>query len=373
MAPQIEKNKIESIQVIRGVAALFVVLFHYRQNINNVYVQTNLGDLLFSYGWFGVDLFFLISGFIIYKTTETKKPKLDFIIKRIFRIYPAYLFCLSIFMILFFIIPHVDINVKTLIKSLILIPIDYMNVGPFYGYSILSVAWTLSYEMLFYLIFFISMSISQKYRLEICSFIIIILPLTLQVYFFGTIDILSTSGNSNFINNSTLSNLNFASNPIIFEFIVGMLIGRYYNQIISIVRNKKIISHLLFFVIGVTICYLISGKFTQHGITSHGAGIPSIVIMISFIMLASMKSSLLPKSLINLGAISYSLYLVHIITPFILNAVGITHALSTGVSVLFLNLIASIFFATLIYNYIEIPFMNLARKITNKDKAHQNR
>ncbi|MBM7202884.1 acyltransferase family protein, partial [Citrobacter freundii] len=62
-------NKLNSIQFLRGFAAVFVVAFHFRVALNDVYAQTNLGDLLFSNGAFGVDLFFVISGFIIHYST----------------------------------------------------------------------------------------------------------------------------------------------------------------------------------------------------------------------------------------------------------------------------------------------------------------
>ncbi|EIR2665175.1 acyltransferase family protein [Escherichia coli] len=64
--------KLNSIQVMRGIAALMVVGFHYRTSLNGVYAQTNLGDLLFLNGAFGVDLFFIISGFIIVYSTKNK-------------------------------------------------------------------------------------------------------------------------------------------------------------------------------------------------------------------------------------------------------------------------------------------------------------
>ncbi|WP_404851430.1 acyltransferase family protein [Enterobacter asburiae] len=66
-------NMILSIHYLRGIAALLVVLFHYRDRLNNVYAQKDLGDLLFGGGLAGVDLFFLISGFIIVYSTKKKE------------------------------------------------------------------------------------------------------------------------------------------------------------------------------------------------------------------------------------------------------------------------------------------------------------
>lgn len=48
-----------TIQMLRGIAALLVVMFHIRGTLNGVYAQSNLGDLLFQSGSAGVDLFLL--------------------------------------------------------------------------------------------------------------------------------------------------------------------------------------------------------------------------------------------------------------------------------------------------------------------------
>lgn len=81
---------LNSIQYLRGIASLFVVLFHMKWMINNIYTQNDLGDLLFISGNFGVDLFFVISGFVICLSTEKLESHtaIRFIIRRFFRIYP---------------------------------------------------------------------------------------------------------------------------------------------------------------------------------------------------------------------------------------------------------------------------------------------
>ncbi|WP_421746749.1 acyltransferase family protein [Citrobacter werkmanii] len=48
----------------------------------------------FSNGYIGVDLFFMVSGFVIMLSTEKDKSSLSFAIKRIFRLYPVYIVCL---------------------------------------------------------------------------------------------------------------------------------------------------------------------------------------------------------------------------------------------------------------------------------------
>ncbi|WP_395264885.1 acyltransferase family protein [Enterobacter soli] len=85
------KNKILSIHHLRGIAALIVVFFHFRGYLNGVYAQKDLGSMLFNSGSFGVDLFFMISGFIIALSTRNLTSKAIFAVRRFFRIYPAFI------------------------------------------------------------------------------------------------------------------------------------------------------------------------------------------------------------------------------------------------------------------------------------------
>lgn len=88
-----------SVHYLRGLAAVIVVCFHYRYYINDSFSNINLGDFLFSNGAYGVDLFFIISGFIIcYSTRRPEKlPALSFGLKRFFRIYPLLFASLILF------------------------------------------------------------------------------------------------------------------------------------------------------------------------------------------------------------------------------------------------------------------------------------
>ncbi|WP_240725766.1 acyltransferase family protein [Escherichia sp. E4694] len=79
-------NKLDTIQVLRGIAVLLVIAFHFRIYLNGVYAQKDLGDILFRIGEVGVDIFFVISGFIITYSSINKdrnKP-LEFAIKTFF-------------------------------------------------------------------------------------------------------------------------------------------------------------------------------------------------------------------------------------------------------------------------------------------------
>ncbi len=86
--------RIKSIDFLRGIAVLLVIFRH-------IYLE----PILVTIGWAGVDLFFVLSGFLVsnllfqeYKQTQTVKP-IRFLIRRGFKIYP--LFYLMIFLLFF--------------------------------------------------------------------------------------------------------------------------------------------------------------------------------------------------------------------------------------------------------------------------------
>lgn len=86
-------QKIFSLQYLRAFAAIWVLLTHVLQNCE---VRPNG---VFWAGQWGVDMFFLLSGFIIFLTTQEGSSWVNFCIKRVFRIYPAYLFILALCML----------------------------------------------------------------------------------------------------------------------------------------------------------------------------------------------------------------------------------------------------------------------------------
>lgn len=209
-----------SIQYLRGIAAILVVLYHARGALDFSFGNIpNVGDFLFAHGYFGVDLFFIISGFVIVLSTQNDTSITSFLLKRIFRVYPLYLFCLLC--ILFFAPEHYSLH--DIIRALFLIQSNYSQPAPWFGYSIVFVAWTLSFEVLFYLIFCLAMYISHKYRVVLSSLIIALMTCGVTVIFGGN---LSLDGYASLDNNFGV--LRFISSPMFFEFISGMMISIFY-------------------------------------------------------------------------------------------------------------------------------------------------
>lgn len=90
-------QRISALDGLRGVAVLLLMGFHYFYHLESFYYKSTLypyGEtfshvLLFKYGYMGVELFFIISGFAIAMTLESSKSLLDFVIRRFVRIWPA--------------------------------------------------------------------------------------------------------------------------------------------------------------------------------------------------------------------------------------------------------------------------------------------
>jgi len=170
--------KLRSIQVLRAVAAISVVLFHFTK-----------GD--FAIGPAGVDLFFVISGFIMAKVSLGRRAG-SFLADRVWRIYPLYFACLVAF------VPLVPIERSACqdIASLTLWPVwgEYCS-------SYLVPAWTLSLELFFYAL--VAATIARPSWL----FAIMLLLVALGVTY-----------------SSPLTE--FVGHPMMLEFLMGFAIAR---------------------------------------------------------------------------------------------------------------------------------------------------
>lgn len=142
------------IHILRGIAALLVAGFHLNAASGNEGFATPIFDV-FAYGAVGVDIFFVISGFVIFFAASRSQnwTASDFLVKRFFRIYPIYWLFLGVFLMMsmgLFLATGDASKLPTssvLLKSFLLWPSD--------TYAI-SIAWTLTIEMTFYMLFCLS-------------------------------------------------------------------------------------------------------------------------------------------------------------------------------------------------------------------------
>ena len=150
---------IVEIQYLRAIAVLMVLFAHLHQADARFLPSPLLGDAAFT-GFAGVDVFFVISGFIIHRLfRDTKQPGKRFLLHRINRIYPMYwLFTLAalagyLSMSDRLTLDWSDLNIW---QSFALVP---TNQPP-----VLVVGWTLSHEMYFYLAYSLYLACPKQSR-----------------------------------------------------------------------------------------------------------------------------------------------------------------------------------------------------------------
>jgi peptidoglycan/LPS O-acetylase OafA/YrhL len=82
--------RLVEVDALRGLAALAVVLYHYTTRFIEINPASGTPSLTFPHGHYGVNLFFIISGFVIFMTLERTRRGMDFVVSRFSRLFPAY-------------------------------------------------------------------------------------------------------------------------------------------------------------------------------------------------------------------------------------------------------------------------------------------
>ncbi|WP_342325005.1 acyltransferase [Kosakonia sp. BYX6] len=294
---------IRQLDMLRGIAALLVTLFHMKPFIE--YISPGNSHFFNGGSYLGVSVFFILSGFVIGIATSRDTDFVSFLIKRVFRVYiPA-----VVATILYLLASGKDIKISSV---LILFPDG--GTAPYYGYGPFFITWTLVYELLFYVVFAFSMMFSPAKRLNVAAGIIIFNVTVLQFLINGSLTL--TPGFSNSVNNSRSVVWSFLTNPINLLFIIGMFYFKYFEclkMVVSKVRKGTLAFYIL---IGSSLSF--SGYFfmSGHGILQMGAF--STVLFGCFLLVHFMQDeedspSYIERALMWLGGISYSLYLCHYI------------------------------------------------------------
>lgn len=165
------KSKIESLQVMRGIAALSIVYYH-----------TEYG-FWHNANW-GIDFFLILSAFLLaYTSDESKNDSKRYWVNKLTKIVPLYWLTSLMVSVIVAVKPEVFrssiLSAETLVKSLLFIPC-YCQGGRIY--PIYSLGWTMNYEVFFYLIFFISMHSWFEHRNILCVAILLTLTLIGLIY-----------------------------------------------------------------------------------------------------------------------------------------------------------------------------------------------
>jgi peptidoglycan/LPS O-acetylase OafA/YrhL len=138
-------TRVGEIDALRGIAAVAVMLFHYTTRIAELY-PVGPATVDVRHGHFGVNLFFIISGYVIFMTLHRTRKPMDFVVSRFSRLFPAYWAAVLItFGAVFALgLPGKEVSLGQALANLAMI-------HGFFGVPhVDGVYWTLEVELLFY-------------------------------------------------------------------------------------------------------------------------------------------------------------------------------------------------------------------------------
>src|SRR6195952_4745151 len=197
------------IQILRCFAALAVIAFHVLGVAPDGFqLPDSAISFLLSYGGRGVDLFFVISGFIIfYATHSAKLTPAEFLRRRVERIVPLYFLVISAVTILAITVPATFgtpdwYTPRHILKSLAFIAFTDGEMPVVY------VGWSLEYEMYFYLAVALLMALTR----DVWRNIVLMFS---AIAILGQIPGVATA----------LGNTAFFTDPMILEFVLGVIVG----------------------------------------------------------------------------------------------------------------------------------------------------
>lgn len=315
-------KKLDFLQALRGLAIMMVVLSHARWFfLVTPYQQT--AETLLHAGAAGVDIFFVISGFIMAYTTKgndgSPASLMRFYVRRFTKIWIPY----AVIGIATFAVEKgagmfTHENLVWTVKSLVFIPPDVHSLL-YLGGGLTNVAWSLNYEAYFYLIFGLSMLFARFRYVALfawCGIFLIAVPL----WDHGHASLLVTARVD-----SNSAYFQLMTNPIIFEFLGGVIIGKIYCSSFTI--REPLTARLLAFsgCIAFVWCIL-ENLASDNGLLGWGGWAMGMVLALS---VASKSIRIpFPATLAWIGNISYALYLVHPLVNMVVNQLFLHYGLA---------------------------------------------
>lgn len=356
-------NKIDELESIRGIAALLVVI-HHVPNWNSLFFDLPI----IRNGYLMVELFFVLSGFVIHnaysKRINSIRELYKFQFLRFGRLYPTHLLFLIIFLFLECLKYYVE--KKYAISSPNSVPFSVNNVSAFTAHIFLSQAigviknvgsfnapsWSISAEFYTYLLFGFVILYTSKWKTIIFFFLPIILYFSFQFPFF----------------------LRFS---YLFVCIIGFSIGCLVSILSDSLKIKSLHPIFLYIILILLLKFLM--------IYPIGVYYPIIFILSALLIftIINTRSCLIVKFLrlplfIHLGRLSYSLYMSHFlvlwcINQFIRLILKVPETIINGESfpslsiseaiiAYLLSIVFTLVITIIVYKYIENPFRNKTRE-----------
>tara|TARA_B100000989_G_scaffold296485_1_gene279823 strand:- start:276 stop:1298 length:1023 start_codon:yes stop_codon:yes gene_type:complete len=318
------KERIVNIDILRGVAIIFIVLYHYTAHYSPDYLfrSDNWTSDVTKHLWVGVDIFFILSGYCIAMTIFQSQNYIEFLMRRFARIYPAYVFCglTTLIFYSFFDLPGREVDWYTGFMNLI-----FANFVPGLNFKYIDgVYWMLIVELKFYIFFGIIYFFFKDLNKSIISWVIFSIFLNIIILFddniVGTITSISPHAN---------------------WFLVGLMIFS--------LKEKRLFMYFL------TILFVISNIIVNERFT--GYELPFILIVFLIWLVLKLKLNFRLSLISKIGLISFSWYLLH-------NSIGIImireiNKLGAENFSVIIAIISTLLMAIFSFKFIELPMKKI--------------
>lgn len=354
------KTRIQFIEGMRAIAVIMVFNTHCLVNFaeKKFFLESESFEYkvinFFYSGAIGVDLFFVLSGFLIYKILESKKPTFTkFMVHRALRLMPV-----NTLVLLLLALPV--INWTLLLQNIFFLPPFFSNI-PYLNF----VTWSLGWEWLFYITMFLTFQLQRKlgknYILYICMavilFILLITHFLVQSNFLGQPINFSLPEPGRFCSfyigifiatihkNKTLFLCRFRCMPIALVSLTALIyiFSVYWNSIIS---QSYLLSNLYFILVSLSYGSILLALLVQ----------PFSNILI--------RRALESTPLRIIGQVSYSFYLIHVCFGIHLTNRIFGSSVDSLFEIILYYLIAfliSFIAASLLFFIFERPYIKLSR------------
>ena len=292
------RKSFDNLQAARGIACLSVVIYHIAIWEAAYGISTPLLRAIRWFGFAGVDLFFVLSGFIItyahWDQLGHRHVVPKYLFRRAWRIYPTYLFVLLLTPVLW----HFTLNWPILPAEserhgwswLTLLPTVAQN-------PIVPQAWTLTFELLFYIAFVPLLILPRT-----CG----LLAIASWGLIAGSLAILGQTPNDRVGQ--------FVLSPLVLEFVLGAMVAVAIRTGYTRFGLWKLCVGFIGIIVGSLVWYL-TCDVGEYQISHRGRtlafGFAMAIIVWGLASLEIHNGSQAPKWLLRIGDASYSIYLVH--------------------------------------------------------------